>query len=83
MYTTLLPNTAAANGEWALYTDDKLRAANVTMDAQTLLAVVGGDQPLTVGDAVTAVNLAEALPGSHQRLAVVGLTIKWPSPSWA
>jgi hypothetical protein len=73
MYSTLLPDTAAANGEWALYTEDKIRAANVAMDAQTLVAVVGGDQPLAAGDVVTAVGLADVLPGSHERLALVGL----------
>ena len=58
IYTTLLPNTANVNGEWALYTADKIRAANVTMDVQTLVAVVGGDQPLAAGDVVTAIGLA-------------------------
>jgi hypothetical protein len=64
MYSTLLPDTAAANGEWALYTEDKIRAANVAMDAQTLVAVVGGDQPLAAGDVVTAVGLADVLPAA-------------------
>ena len=73
IYTTLLPNTANVNGEWALHTADKILAANVTMDAQTLLAVVGGDQPLAAGDVVTAVGLADPIPGSHERLALVGL----------
>ncbi len=73
IYTTLLPNTANANGEWALHTADKIRAANVALDAQTLVAVVGGDRPLAAGDVVSALGLAEALPGSLERLAVVGL----------
>lgn len=72
-FTTLLPNTAQATGEWALYTVDKIHAANVSLGAQTLVAVVGGDQPLTPGDVVAAVGLADPLPGSVNRLAQVRL----------
>ena len=69
--SALLPNTANANGEWALSTVDNIYAGNVLLSAQTMLAVVGGDQSLAVGEGVTATGLADALPGSHNRLAQV------------
>jgi hypothetical protein len=70
---TLLPNTSDANGQWALFTTDSIDAANVFASAQTLVAVVGGDQPLTPGDVVSAAGLAEAIPGSVVPLAQVRL----------
>lgn len=72
-FSTLLPNTANDGGQWALYTVDNIEAGNVFLSAQTLVAVVGGDQPLTVGDVVAAVGLADPLPGSLNRLAQVRL----------
>ncbi|MCB0041845.1 MAG: hypothetical protein KDE23_19310, partial [Caldilinea sp.] len=69
--SALLPNTANASGEWALITTDNINAGNVLLSAQTMLAVVGGDQSLAVGEVVTATGLADALPGSHNRLAQV------------
>jgi hypothetical protein len=70
-YSTLLPDTSYANGEWALYTADNISAGNVLLGAQNLLAVVGDGQALAVGEVVTAAGLADALPGSHNRLAQV------------
>jgi hypothetical protein len=70
--STLLPNTANPQGEWALYTVDAIYAGNVTSGGQTLVAVAAGDQPLTAGDVVTAMGLADPIPGSLERLAVVG-----------
>ena len=72
-FNTLLPNTANAQGEWALYTMDNILAGNVFASAQTLVAVVGGDQPLAAGDVVTAIGLADPVPGSLDRLAMVRL----------
>lgn len=70
---TLLPNTSDANGQWALFTTDSIDAANVFASAQTLVAVVGGGQPLAPGDVVSAGGLAEAIPGSVVPLAQVRL----------
>jgi hypothetical protein len=70
---TLLPNTSDANGQWALFTTDSIDAANVFASAQTLVAVVGGEQPLAPGDVVSAAGLADAIPGSVVPLALVRL----------
>lgn len=67
--TTLLPNTANPNGQWALYTTDQIYASNIGLSAQTVMAVAAGD--LTAGDAVAAVGLADALAGGLDRLAQV------------
>jgi hypothetical protein len=69
----LLPNTSDANGQWALFTTDDIQAGNVFLSAQTLIAVVGGDQPIAPGALVEAVGLAEAIPGANDRLAQVRL----------
>ena len=68
-FDTLLPDTANTLGEWALYTSDKIFAGNVSASAQTILAVAASD--LSAGDAVSAVGLADVLPGSVNRLAQV------------
>jgi hypothetical protein len=70
---TLLPNTSDANGQWALFTTDSIDAANVFASAQTLVAVVGGEEMLAPGDVVSAAGLAEAIPGSVVPLAQVRL----------
>lgn len=67
--TTLLPNTANPNGQWALYTTDQIYAGNISASAQTIIAVAAGD--LAAGEAVSAVGLADALPGSLNPLAQV------------
>ena len=67
--TTLLPETANPYGEWALLTSDKISAANVTISDQTLVAVAAGD--LSVGDAVSAIGLADPLPNSRSHLALM------------
>lgn len=71
--STLLPNTANASGQWALYTTDNIEAGNVLLGSQSLLAVVGGDDALTPGDVVAAAGLADPLPGSQPRLPQVRL----------
>jgi len=69
----LLPNTSDASGQWALFTTDDIQAGNVFLSAQTLMAVVGGDQPIAPGAVVEAIGLAEAIPGANERLAQVRL----------
>lgn len=71
----LLPNTADALGQWALFTTDNIQAGNVFASAQTLIAVVGGDQPLSPGDVVAATGLADAIPGGQSRLVQVSLAM--------
>jgi hypothetical protein len=68
-----LPNTANAGGQWALYTVDNIEAGNVFLSAQTLVAVVGGDQRLSPGDLVTAIGMADPISGSLNRLALMTL----------
>jgi hypothetical protein len=65
----LLVNTANAAGEWALYSPDNISVGNISASAQTIVAVAASD--LSAGDAVSAVGLADALPGSLNRLARV------------
>ena len=67
--TTLIPNTAVTNGQWALYTSDQIYASNIGIGAQTLVAVAAGD--LSAGDAVSAVGLADPMPDSLNHLAQV------------
>ncbi len=67
--TTLIPNTAVTNGQWALYTSDQIYASNIGIGAQTLVAVAAGD--LSAGDAVSAVGLADPIPDSLNHLAQV------------
>ncbi|HSN78664.1 MAG TPA: hypothetical protein VL334_26640 [Anaerolineae bacterium] len=68
---TLLPNTANTAGEWALYTADNISVGNISASAQTIVAVAASD--LAAGDVVSAGGLADALPGSLNRLAQVRL----------
>lgn len=70
---TLLPNTADASGQWALFTTDDIQAGNVFASGHTLIAVVGGDQPLSPGDVVAATGLAAAIPDGQSKLAEVRL----------
>lgn len=72
-YTTLLVNTAEPNGEWALETPDNISAGNVSASGHTLLAVVAGTQPVTAGDVVSAVGVADPRPGSLRHLPKVEL----------
>jgi hypothetical protein len=67
----LWPNTAQAAGEWALYTVDKIEAANVTLHSLTLVAQVTGAEALTAGDVVAVSGAADPLPGTLQPLALV------------
>jgi hypothetical protein len=69
----LLPNTADATGQWALFTTDDIQAGNVFLSAQTLVVVLGGDQQIAPGAVVEAIGLAEAIPGANNRLAQVRL----------
>jgi hypothetical protein len=67
----LWPNTAEANGEWALFTVDKIEASNVTLGSLSLLARVSEGDVLTPGDVVTAVGVTDPLPGAHTPLPLV------------
>ena len=69
----LWPNTAAAAGEWALFTVDNIEAGNVSFGGLSLVAKVEGSEALTVGDVVAVVGVADPLPGSTQPLSLVSL----------
>lgn len=64
-------NTAEANGEWALFTVDKVEAGNVVANAFSLVARVTGPDALTAGDVVAVTGAGEALPGGHNALPMV------------
>jgi hypothetical protein len=70
---TLLPNTADASGQWALFTTDDIQAGNVFASGHILIAVVGGNEPLSPGDVVAATGLAAAIPDGQSNLAEVRL----------
>jgi hypothetical protein len=69
----LWPNTAQAQGEWALYTTDKIVAGNVSGSSFSMVAQVTGSDALTAGDVVAVTGVADALPGSVAPLPVVRL----------
>ena len=69
----LWPNTSDANGEWALYTVDKIEAGNVVANAFSLVARVSGAVSLEIGDVVAVTGVGEALPGGHNALPMVQL----------
>lgn len=69
----LWPNTANVDGEWALFTVDKISASNVLASAFSLVAKVTGPEALTVGDVVAVAGLAEPLPGAQNALPLVRL----------
>jgi hypothetical protein len=68
-FITLLPNTANANGEWALYTTDWIYSATIGASANALVAVAAGD--LAAGDVAAAAGLAGPLPDSLAPLVQV------------
>lgn len=67
----LWPNTQNASGEWALYTVDNIQAGNVFAGNYTIVAKVGGTEPLTEGDVVSAVGVSGPVPGSQPMLSMV------------
>lgn len=70
-YTTLLVETASSNGEWALYSSDKIHAGNVLANSYSTVGVVAGQSPLAAGDLVATAGLGEALvDGAGPVLAV-------------
>lgn len=69
----LWPNTSEAAGEWALFTVDKIEAANVVLHSLTLVAQVTGETALTAGDVVAVTGAADPIPGSLQPLPLVTL----------
>ncbi|MEE4239788.1 MAG: hypothetical protein V2I51_23965 [Anderseniella sp.] len=66
-------NTTRASGEWGLLTPDKISGSNITLSSMTIIARVTGDHPLTTGDVVAAVGVADPLPDSTVPLALVRL----------
>jgi hypothetical protein len=72
-YNALFGDTANAQGEWGLYTPDKIHAQNVTMQSLTIIAQVSGPEDLYPGDVVTAAGVADPLPGSSVPLPLVQL----------
>lgn len=69
----LWSNTANANGEWALYTVDKIEAGNVAMGSLSLIAQVTGNGNLNIGDVVAVAGMTNPLPGGVTQLPLVQL----------
>jgi hypothetical protein len=76
----LWPNTSNASGNYALYTVDNIEAGTVTAAALTLVAKVGEGAALEVGDVVSVLGLAPALPDGATRLAQVSVAVG-PNPA--
>jgi hypothetical protein len=74
VYNALYGDTANAQGEWGLYTPDKVHAQNVTLQTLTLIAQVTGSDALSPGDVVAAAGVAGPLPGTGAPLPLVQLT---------
>jgi hypothetical protein len=55
----LLVNTANPQGEWALYTGDRILASNLTASSLTVMAIADGPQPLEPGALAAAAGLAQ------------------------
>ncbi|MBU0490861.1 MAG: hypothetical protein KKB13_03335 [Chloroflexi bacterium] len=73
VYNALYGDTANAQGEWGLYTPDKVHAQNVTLQTLTLIAQVSGPDALSPGDVVAAAGVAAPLPGNSAPLPRVRL----------
>lgn len=73
VYNALYGDTANAQGEWGLYTPDKVHAQNVTLQTLTLIAQVTGPHALSPGDVVAAAGVAPPLSGKGAPLPLVRL----------
>ena len=73
VYNALYGDTANAQGEWGLYTPDKVHAQNVTLQTLTLVAQVTGPDALSAGDIVAAAGVAAPRPDSGAPLPLVRL----------
>jgi hypothetical protein len=73
VYNALYGDTADVQGEWGLYTPDKVHAQNVTLQTLSLIAQVTGPDALSPGDIVAAAGVASPLPGSGAPLSLVRL----------
>jgi hypothetical protein len=73
VHNALYGDTANAQGEWGLYTPDKVHAQNVTLQTLTLVAQVSGPDALSPGDMVAAAGVAAPLPDSGAPLPLVRL----------
>ena len=72
-YNAFYGDTANAQGEWGLYTPDKVHAQNVTLQTLTLIAQVSGPDALSSGDVVAAAGIGAPLPGTGAPLPLVRL----------
>ena len=72
-YNALYGDTANAQGEWGVYTPDKVHAQNVTLQTLTLIAQVSGPDTLSSGDVVAAAGVGASLPGISAPLPLVRL----------
>jgi hypothetical protein len=61
-------DTADQYGEWAISTEDKIQATNVTVQSLTLVGSAAGDELIEVGDVVAAAGLASPLAGQQTPL---------------
>jgi hypothetical protein len=73
VYNAFYGDTANTQGEWGLYTPDKVHTQNVTLQTLTLIAQVTGSDALSPGDLVAAAGVADPLPGTGAPLPLVRL----------
>lgn len=90
----LWPNTANAQGNWALFTVDNISVGNLTARSQALIAQVGAGEALVAGDVVAATGVAPAAidesvatvvvrrsgTGSDGVVGVVHSRLQWVQP---
>jgi hypothetical protein len=72
-YNAVEVNTARANGEWGVWTADKIHGSNVMLESMTLVAVLDGAAEVTSGDLVAAVGYTVSELDDSVRLAKVTL----------
>lgn len=72
-YNAVEVNTARANGEWGVWTADKIHGSNVMLESMTLVAVLDGTVEVTSGDLVAAVGYTVSELDDSVRLAKVTL----------
>ncbi len=73
-YNAFYGNTANAQGEWGLYTPDKVHAQNVMLQTLSLIAQVSGPDALEPGDLVAADGVGATLEGAATPLPLVRLS---------
>jgi hypothetical protein len=63
------------DAEWGIFTADQLYVGGgISTNSLALIARVGGDQPVSTGDVVSAIGVADPFPENIQSIPLVGLS---------